>query len=129
VHGHGPLYGVAARSVVAWTHCLVKEESVMALYVLRHEHSADACPGAHPDYGPMLLNHVDPSNARERFGVDIHGDAVLRGQHTLYMIVDAADREGLEGFLAPFRQFGSAEAWPSSSCGEVVASGGCAALA
>lgn len=101
----------------------------LALYVLRHEHAADACPGAHPDYGPMLLAHVDPSNARERYGVEIHGEAVLRGQHTLYMIVDSSDPAGLDGFLAPLRQFGTAEAWPSSSCDAVVAGGGCTALA
>lgn len=99
----------------------------MALYVLRHEHPAETCPGAHPQYGPMLLSHVDRENAR-RYGVTIEGEAVIRGAHTLYMIVDAADAEGLDRFLSPFRQFGTVEALPSNSCDAVVAVGGCAAF-
>lgn len=100
----------------------------MALYVLRHEHPAETCPGAHPQYGPMLLSHVERENAR-RFGVDVQAEAVIRGAHTLYMIVDAADAEGLDRFLSPLRQFGSAEALAANSCDAVVAGGGCAALA
>lgn len=100
----------------------------MALYVVQHEHSAESCPGAHPQYGPMLLAHVERENAR-RFGVDIQGEAVIRGAHTLYLIVDAADPAGLDRFLQPFRQFGTVQALASNACEAVVASGGCAAFA
>ena len=101
----------------------------MALYVLRHEHAPEACPGADPQYGPMLLAHVDRGEARRRYGVDIQAEAVIRGAHTLFMIVDSADPAGLEAFLTPFRQFGPTEALASSACDAVVAAGGCAALA
>lgn len=99
----------------------------MALYVVRHDHAADACPGASPAMGQMLLQHLSPLNARS-FGVHIAGEAVVRGAHTLYLIVDAEDEARLRQFLSPFSQAGSVEIWPAAKCSEVVARGGCAAV-
>lgn len=100
----------------------------MALFVIRHEHAAESCPGAHPQYGPMLLAHVSKENAAT-YGIEIQGEAVVSGAHTLYMIVDAQDPSAVDTFVAPFRQFGSAEVMAANTCDTVVAGGGCAAFA
>lgn len=97
----------------------------MALYVARHQHPADRCPAADPQMGQMLLTHIAPDNAR-RFGVEIHGEAVINNEHTLYMIVEAPDREHVNHFMAPFAQMGSVEVLGASACDAVVARGGCA---
>ena len=57
----------------------------MSLYFVRHQHSAETCPAKNPEMGQMLLQHLTKQNAR-KFGVDLLGDAVLDGQHTLVLI-------------------------------------------
>jgi hypothetical protein len=96
----------------------------MALFVARHQHPADRCPAADPAMGQMLLAHLAPENAA-RYGISIHGDAVIDDAHTLYLIVDAPDRERVATFLAPFAQAGSVEVLGASSCEAVVSRGGC----
>ena len=61
----------------------------MPLFVVRHEHSPDHCPATDPDMGAMLLNYLSRPNV-SRHGVEIHGEAVVQGEHTMYMIVEAA---------------------------------------
>jgi hypothetical protein len=51
--------------------------------------------------GAMLLSHISPLNAR-KFGVNIQADAVLDGQHTFILIVDADDEAKIEQFMQPF---------------------------
>ncbi len=97
----------------------------MALFVARHQHAAERCPAADPEMGSMLLAHLSPENAA-KYGIDIHGEAVVNDAHTLYMIVDAPDRLRVEQFLAPFAQAGSVEVLGASSCAAVVERGGCA---
>lgn len=77
--------------------------------------------------GQMLLQHLSPLNAQS-YGVHIAGEAVIRGQHSLVMVVDASDEGRLREFLQPFSQAGSVEILPAASCSEVVARGGCAAV-
>lgn len=91
----------------------------MSLFVVRHEHAAETCPAGHPEMGPMLVQHVSPENAKQ-FGITVHGDAVLDGKHTFYLILDAAGEEKVKEFMAPFYQAGSVEIWPASSCEQVV---------
>jgi DMSO/TMAO reductase YedYZ molybdopterin-dependent catalytic subunit len=59
--------------------------------------------------------------------VQIQGEAVVQGQHTLYLIVEAADENGLRAFMQPFQMAGSVDIYPASTCARVVASGGCTA--
>jgi len=99
----------------------------VALYVVRHEHPAQACPGENAAMGQMLLQHLSPLNARS-YGVHIAGEAVVRGQHNLHLIVDAEDEGRLKEFMAPFAQAGTVEILPAAKCSEVVARGGCAAV-
>ena len=96
----------------------------MSLFVAKHQHSPDVCPARDPDLGAMLLEHLsDESAARQ--GISIHGEAVIEGQHTLYLIADAPDRAALEGFLAPFAMAGSVEVLEANPCSTVVGRAGC----
>jgi DMSO/TMAO reductase YedYZ molybdopterin-dependent catalytic subunit len=98
----------------------------MALFVVRHQHSAEHCPAQDPYAGAMLLNHLSRPNVR-RHGVQIQGEAVVQGEHTVFLIVEAADESSIREFMQPFQMAGSVEVYPASTCARVVASGGCAA--
>jgi DMSO/TMAO reductase YedYZ molybdopterin-dependent catalytic subunit len=98
----------------------------MAVFIVRHEHSPDSCPAHDPYMGAGLLNHLSRSNLRQ-YGVEIQGEAVVSGEHTLYLILEASDEQRVHAFLAPFEQAGRVEVFPASTCARVVASGGCAA--
>lgn len=96
----------------------------MALFVVRHQHPAESCPAGHPQMGPMLLQHLSAGNAG-KLGIKIHGEAVVDGKHTLYLILEAADAKNVKQFMAPFAQAGTVETLPSSLCEAVVARGWC----
>ena len=96
----------------------------MSLYFVQHKHTAETCPAKDPVAGNMLLTHINPLNAR-KFGVNILGDAVVDGQHTFVLIVDAETQASVENFMGPFRQAGSVDILPASSCEVVVERAGC----
>ena len=96
----------------------------MALFVVRHQHPAEQCPARDPQMGSMLLQHLSAENARQH-GVAIQGEAVVDGQHTLYLIVEAEGRDRVEEFMKPFRMAGSVEVLQASPCEVVVARRGC----
>jgi len=98
----------------------------MPLFIVRHQHAADGCPAQDPLLGASLLNHLSRPNVR-KFGLQIQGEAVVHGEHTMYMIVEAADEERLREFMQPFQMAGSLDIYPASTCVRAVASGGCAA--
>ena len=98
----------------------------MPLFIVRHQHSADGCPAQDPLLGASLLNHLSRPNVR-KFGLQIHGEAVVQGAHTMYLIVEAAEEARLREFLQPFQMAGSLDIYPASTCVRTVASGGCAA--
>ena len=98
----------------------------MALFVVRHQHAAEHCPAHDPYAGAWLLNYLSRPNVRQ-YGIEIQGEAVVQGEHTLYFIVEAGDEERLREFLQPFQMAGSLDIYPASTCTRVVASGGCAA--
>ena len=95
----------------------------MALFVVRHQHAAERCPAQDPYSGAMLLNHLSRPNVR-RHGVQIQGEAVVQGEHTLYLIVEADDESRVREFMQPFQMAGSLDIYPASTCARVVASGG-----
>lgn len=76
--------------------------------------------------GAMLLNHLSRPNVRQH-GVNIQGEAVVQGEHTLYLIVEAGDEASIREFMQPFQMAGTLDVYPASTCARVVASGGCAA--
>jgi DMSO/TMAO reductase YedYZ molybdopterin-dependent catalytic subunit len=98
----------------------------MPLFIVRHQHAADGCPAQDPLLGASLLNHLSRPNVR-KFGLRIHGEAVVQGAHTMYLIVEAAEEGRLREFLHPFQMAGSLDIYPASTCVRTVASGGCAA--
>jgi DMSO/TMAO reductase YedYZ molybdopterin-dependent catalytic subunit len=98
----------------------------MPLFVVRHQHAPERCPAQDPFMGAMLLNHLSRPNVGKH-KVEIQGEAVVQGEHTLYLIVDAADEAGLREFMQPFQMAGSLDIYPASTCARVVASGGCGA--
>ena len=96
----------------------------MALFVAEHQHSADHCPAAQPAAAMFLQKHLTQPEAA-KFEVRIRAEAVARGEHHLYLIVDAPNAAAVERYLAPFAQAGSVEVRPASTCEEVVARGAC----
>jgi hypothetical protein len=72
----------------------------------------------------MLLTHLSGESAGE-YGVRINSEAVVDGAHTLYLIVEAADRGQVEKFMEPFTRVGSVEILPASVCEVVVERGSC----
>ena len=91
----------------------------MPLFVARHQHSPEACPAGNPQMGPMLLKILSPLNAQQ-YGIKIQGEAVLDGQHTLIIILEAPDVDKVEEFMAPFKQVGQVEVIPANTCETVV---------
>jgi hypothetical protein len=96
----------------------------MALYYVNHQHTAETCPARDPQMGNMLLQHISPLNAR-KFGVKIVGDAVLDGQHTFVLLLEADDPAKIEQFMQPFAMAGSVDIQPASHCETVVERAGC----
>lgn len=96
----------------------------MSLYFVRHQHDAETCPAKDPQMGQMLVQHVSKANAR-KFGVGLIGDAVLDGQHTFVLILEAEDQAYIEQFMQPFAIAGSVEIFPASTCETVVERAGC----
>lgn len=96
----------------------------MALYFVRHQHSAATCPAKDPAMGQTLLEHLSRANAR-KYGIDLLGDAVLDGQHTLVLIAEAEDQQYVHDYMQPFAQAGTVEITPASTCEAVVARQGC----
>jgi ribosomal protein L7Ae-like RNA K-turn-binding protein len=96
----------------------------MSLYFVRHQHNAETCPAKDPQMGAMLLSHLSPLTAR-KFGVNLIGDAVLDGQHTLVVIAEAEDPSNIENYMQPFKMAGPVEITPASTCEVVVERMGC----
>lgn len=97
----------------------------MALFVIRHQHAPEQCMAQDSYKGAALLNHLSRPNVR-RHGIEIRGEAVVKGEHTLYMIVESDDENHVREFIKPFTMAGSVDIYPASTCAAVVASGGCA---
>lgn len=98
----------------------------MPLFIVRHQHAAAQCPAADPYAGAGLLNYLSRPNVR-KLGVKIQGEAVVRGEHTLFLIVDADEESRVRDFMQPFQAAGTVDIYPASTCAGVVASGGCSA--
>lgn len=58
-------------------------------------------------------------------GLRVRADAVTRGQHHLYLIVEGESAEAVRSYFAPFGQIGSFTVTPASHCEEVVSRGAC----
>src|SRR5947209_5994409 len=98
----------------------------MALFIVRHQHDPDHCPAADPYNGANLLNYLSRPNIRKH-GITVQSEAVVRGEHTLYMIVEADGETSVRNYMTPFAMAGTLDVYPASTCAGVVSRGGCAA--
>ncbi len=96
----------------------------MALFVVKHQHPAEACPAGDPQVGPMLAQHVSKPSA-EQHGLTLIGEGVINGGHTLYAILEGADQADVERYMAPFTRFGTVDVLEASHCEEVVKRASC----
>lgn len=96
----------------------------MAMFVAKHTHAEETCPAGDPQMAPMLLMHLSRQNA-ETFGVNLHGEAVIDGAHTLYLILDAEDKDKVNEYMQPFAMVGEVEVMEASPCEAVVSRGAC----
>jgi hypothetical protein len=96
----------------------------VSLFVVQHHHSPERCPAADPQMAPMLLTHLSSENS-SKYGVSIHGEGVVDGAHTLYLILEAPDRAKVEEFMTPFAMAGEVSVQAASPCEVVVGRGAC----
>lgn len=94
------------------------------LYLVRHSHKTDNCPAENKDIAPMLLKHLSKQNAAQ-YGISLHGEAVINGEHTLYLILESDTAEKVKEFMKPFSRFGDVEIKSASPCEVVVERGRC----
>jgi hypothetical protein len=99
-------------------------EDPMSLFFVEHRHGPQTCPAADPQMAPMLLTHLSEQNASQH-GVDIQGEAVIDGAHTLVLIVEAPDEGAVRDYMAPFAMAGSVDVRPANRCEVVVARAAC----
>ena len=100
----------------------------MALFIVRHQHDPDRYPAHDPYLGAKLLNHLSRPNVRKH-GITIQAEAVVRTEHTLYMIVESIDEARVRQYMEPFAMTGSLDVYLAATCAGVVSSGGCASPA
>lgn len=79
-----------------------------------------------PTKWALLLNYLSRPNVH-RHGVTRRAEAVVRGEHTLYMIIEAAEEAWVRNFMVPFAEDGTLDVYPASNCAGVVSNGGCEA--
>jgi Domain of unknown function (DUF3303) len=96
----------------------------MPLFFVRHSHTPETCPAKDPAMAQALLQHLDRTNAR-RYGIEFQAEAVLDAQHTLVLLAESEDVSFLQDYMAPFREAGSVEIFPASTCEAVVERQGC----
>ncbi|MFQ5879280.1 MAG: DUF3303 domain-containing protein [Dehalococcoidia bacterium] len=96
----------------------------MPLYEVQHNHSAESCPASQREMAQALLSHLAPANA-EKYGVKIHADYVLPGEHTLILVLEADGPDKVTNFALPFLQTGSISVRAVSTCEQVVEAGRC----
>jgi DMSO/TMAO reductase YedYZ molybdopterin-dependent catalytic subunit len=97
----------------------------MALYFVRHHHAPERCPAGDPVFAEQLLSYLSRANERKH-GVDVRGEAVPQGEHSVYFLAEAPDERRLREFLEPLRQAGTLDVFPASTSSEILASGACA---
>lgn len=96
----------------------------MPLFLADHKHTAETCPTSQPEMMQMLGQHVSQENA-SKFGITIHSDVVIPGEHHMMMVLAAASQEPIDRFMQPFSMVGSVQITEVRTCEQVVASARC----
>src|SRR4051812_32260283 len=74
----------------------------------------------------MLLHHLSRANSAAS-GLKVRSEAVLDGEHSMLLVLDADSEESVRAYLAPFAAVGTVEIQGATTCAGVLAAGGCAA--
>ena len=96
----------------------------MPLFIVVAKHNPESCPAGDPEMGKMLLSHLDASDA-SKFGINIQAKVGAESQHTLHLIMDAADGQKVDEYMAMFTEMGTVEVTPGIACEAIVARGRC----
>ena len=94
----------------------------MPTYVFEHQHTAETCPTNNQDLMLQLAQHTTQETATG-YGILIHGEAVLTGEHRLVMILEADNAERVNSYAQPFSMVGSVSVKPALTCEQVVVLG------
>jgi hypothetical protein len=87
----------------------------MALFLIEHHHTAEACPTRNLDMVRALRAHVTPQNAQS-MGVNLLADWVNEPEHTVIMVVESDSQEKAEGFASPFGMVGTISVKAGATC-------------
>ena len=96
----------------------------MPLFLADHRHTAETCPTQKPEMMQMLGQHVSQENAN-KFGITIHSDVVVPGEHHLMMVLAASSQEPVDQFMQPFSMVGTVQVTEVRTCEQVVATARC----
>ncbi len=96
----------------------------MSLFVVTHKHSPEQCLANDTIKAHILLNRIS-KDVTGKFGVTIHGEAVIQDQHTLIMILECSNEQKVRDLVTPFASEGSLEIQPANTCSTVVSRGRC----
>ena len=94
------------------------------LFFVEHQHSAETCPTKNRDMMMMLGKHVSQPTA-DTFGIKIHADVVHPGEHRMNMVLECADKEKVEEYMAPFGMVGTVSVKEVHTCEQVVETAVC----
>ena len=78
------------------------------LFVVTHEHAAEACPADNPT---MVVQTIDEKHISE-CGVKVLGAYVAPAEHMLYYIIEADDYSQVVRYLRPLMFIGAADIVP-----------------
>jgi len=91
----------------------------MGLYLVQHKHTAETCPTKNPEMVRALAGHVTEANAA-KYGVKILADWVNEPEHTVILVLEAANPENAAKFVLPFLSVGSITIQAGSTCAETA---------
>ncbi len=95
----------------------------MSLFVAHHAHPPESCPvvlrRGHSAPRPCLGGQC------RSLRVAIQAEALIDDEHRILFVLEAADREAVERFLAFLLPFGDLQVLPASTAEEAVRRHGC----
>lgn len=94
----------------------------MPLFVAQHRHPPETCSAFLT--GSALLSRVSAA-AAARHAVSIEAEALIDQEHRLLLVVEAANRQAVEDFLAFLHQEGELQVLAASTVEEAAERGGC----
>jgi hypothetical protein len=91
----------------------------MSFYFVSHHHNVETCLAQNPAMAAKLLQHIRLSNDT-RCGINLLSDAVIDGEATFVLILEAENEQSIQEFTLPFSTAGSSEIYPVNQCKAVI---------